>query len=146
MARSHLLAVLCLFLNSGCAMLFKVQLSDVESAPRGRPVSVKVSETTVDFGDVAAIAKGLGRSTGSRGMQGVGKAAEAYQTLFQFGPKTGAPVYNEFYAREIPERLAAECKGGYLTNITSIRESRDYPVIKGQIVRIDAICMQPQGK
>lgn len=142
MARSQLLAVLCLFLNSGCAALYKVQLSDVEST-RGRLVSVKVSETTVDFGEAASIAKGLGRSAGSRGMQNVGKGLETYQTLFQFGPRTGAPVYNEFYAREIPERLAAECKGGYLTNITSIRESREYPVIKGQIVRVDATCIQP---
>ncbi|MDQ3231805.1 MAG: hypothetical protein M3Q07_08300 [Pseudobdellovibrionaceae bacterium] len=146
MARSYLLAALCLFWNSGCAVLYKVQLSDMERSARGRPVSVKVSENTVDFGEVASIAKGLGRSAGSRGMQNVGKAAEAYQTLFQFGPRTGAPVYNEFYAREIPERLAAECKNGYLTNVMSIRESREYPVVKGQIVRIDALCMQPQGK
>lgn len=143
MVRFHLLAVLYLFLNSGCAVLYKVQLSDLEHAPRGKPVSVKVSEMTVDFGEASRLARDLGRSAGSRGMQSLGKAADSYETLFQFGPRTGAPVFNEFYAREVPERLAAECKGGYLTNITSIRESRDYPVIKGQIVRVDATCVQP---
>lgn len=143
MARTQLLAVLCLFLNSGCAALYKVQLSDVEFAPRGRPVSVKVSETTVDFGEAARIAGRLGRSSGSKGLGNLGKGAEAYETLFQFGPRTGAPVFNEFYAREIPDRLASECKGGYLTNVTSIRESREYPVVKGQIVRVDATCVQP---
>src|SRR3712207_1254087 len=119
MTRRQLLALLCLCMNSGCAVLFKVQLSDVESGARGRPVSVRVSENTVDFGDMSAIAKGLGRSAGSRGAQKLGKGFETYQTPFQFGPKTGAPVYNELYARESPERLAAGYKGGYLTNITS---------------------------
>lgn len=143
MVRSHLLAVLCLLANGGCAVLYKVQLSDLEHAPRGKPVSVKVSETTVDFGEAARIAKDLARSSGSRGLGNVGNAASNYESLFQFGPRTGAPVFNEFYARDIPERLAGECKSGYLTNITSIRESRDYPVVKGQIVRIDATCVQP---
>ncbi len=143
MARSQLLAVLCLFLSSGCAVLYKVQLSDIENTPRGKPVSVKVSEMTVDFGEASRLAKELGRSSGSKGMGSLGNAASNYEALFQFGPRTGAPVFNEFYAREVPERLAAECKAGYLTNVTSIRESRDYPVIKGQIVRVDATCVQP---
>jgi hypothetical protein len=130
-------------MNSGCAVLYKVQLSDLEHAPRGKAVSIKVSEMTVDFGDVRRIANRLGKSSASHGMRGVGKAAGSYETLFQFGPRTGAPVFNEFYAREVPERLAAECKNGYLTNVTSLRESRDYPVIKGQIVRVDATCVQP---
>lgn len=146
MVRSSLLAVLCLAMNSGCAVLYRVQLSDVESGARGRPVNVKVSENTVDFGEVAQIAGRLGRSAASRGMQSVGSAADTYQMLFQFGPRTGAPVFNELYARDVPERLAAECKNGYLTNIMSLRESREYPVIKGQIVRVDALCVQPQGK
>lgn len=142
MLRRLFAASAVLFLGTGCAVLYKVQLSDVASE-KGRPISIKVSETTVDFGEIAGIAKGLGRSAGSRGMQGIGRAAETYETLFQFGPRTGAPVFNEFYAREIPERLAAECKNGYISNVTSIREERSYPVIKGQIVRIDAICIQP---
>lgn len=143
MARPKILAVLCLFFNGGCAVLHRVQLSDLENNSKGRPVSVKVSETTFDISEAADIAKRLGRSAGSKGMQNLGNAAETYEALFQFGPRTGAPVYNEFYAREIPERLAAECKNGYLTNVTSLRESRDYPVVKGQIVRIDATCVQP---
>lgn len=143
MTRFHLLASFCLVWNSGCAVLYKVQLSDMEQAPRGKPISVKVSEMTVDFGEAAQVAGRLGSAAGSKGMQSLGRAGSAYETYFQFGPRTGAPVFNEFYAREIPERLTAECKSGYLTNIMSIRESRDYSFIKGQIVRVDATCVQP---
>jgi hypothetical protein len=143
MTRFHLLASFCLVFNSGCAVLYKVQLSDIEHTARGKPVSVKVSEMTVDFGEAARVAGRLGAAAGSRGMQSIGRAGSAYESYFQFGPKTGTPVFNEFYAREIPERLTAECKAGYLTNIISIRESRDYSFIKGQIVRVDATCVQP---
>jgi hypothetical protein len=136
-------ALACLWISSGCAVLHKVQLSDVDAGGRGQPISVKVSETTVDFGEAGRLAKGLGKSAGSRGLQGAGRAAGTYETLFQFGPRTGAPVFNELYARDIPEQLAAQCKTGYLTNVTSIRESREYPVIKGEIIRIDAFCVQP---
>lgn len=141
MKLSHLLAGLSLLLSSGCAVLYKVQLSDVDASGPGKPISIKVSETTVDFNEIGSIAKGIGRNAGSKSARNLGDAAEVYQTLFQFGPRTGAPVYNEFYARDIPERLAAECKSGYLTNVISVRESREYPVVKGQIVRIDATCM-----
>jgi hypothetical protein len=143
MARTHLLAVLCVFFNSACAALYKVQLSDLTNISGGKRVSVKVSEMTVDFGEASRLAKELGQSAGSKGLGSLGNAAGNYEAFFQFGPRTGTPVFNEFYARDVPERLAAECKAGYLTNITSIRESRDYPLIKGQIVRIDASCFQP---
>ncbi len=132
---------LSLLFSSGCAVLYKVQLSDIDAKGKGRPVSVMVSETTVDLKEAAAIAGGIGRSFNSRGASNLGKAMDAYTTLFQWGPRTGAPVYSEFYARQIPERLAAECKTGYLTNVSSIRESREYPLVKGQIVRVDATCM-----
>ena len=143
MLQTILRALLGLLLNSGCAVLYKVQLSDLDYAPRGKPVSIKVSETTVDFGEAARVAGKLGAAAGSRGLQNIGGAAEHYETYFQFGPRTGTPVFNEFYARTVPEQLSGECKGGYLTNVISIRESREYSFIKGQIVRVDATCVQP---
>lgn len=143
MAKSQWLAAVCILLNQSCAALYRAQLSDIEGGVRGRPISIKVSETTVDFREAADIANRLGRASSSKGMGEVGKAADTYTTLFQFGPRTGAPVFNEFYARDIPEKLAAECKNGYLTNVLSLREARNYPVIKGEIVRIDATCVQP---
>jgi len=135
--------LLGLLLNSGCAVLYKVQLSDMEYAPRGKPVSIKVSETTVDFGEAARLAGKLGAAAGSRGLQSVGRGADYYEAYFQFGPRTGTPVFNEFYARTVPELLSAECKSGYLSNITPVRESGEYSFIKGQIVRVDATCVQP---
>ncbi|MCX6132131.1 MAG: hypothetical protein NTX25_24125 [Proteobacteria bacterium] len=131
-------------LVSSCAVLHKVQLSDVESQTiHGKPVSIKVSQTTIDLRETARLAQGIGKQAGSKALSNAGNALETYTMLFQFGPRTGAPVYNEFYARGIPEQLSEECKSGYLSNITSVRETRSYPIVKGEIVRIDAYCFQP---
>ena len=137
------LGFLLLQLN-GCAALYKVQLSDIESGQRkAEPVSIRVSETTVNLQEVAGIARGVGRAANSNALKGAGSAIDTYVALFQYGPRTGTPVYNEVYAREVPELLAAACKNGRLINITSVREARNYPVVKGEIVRVDALCAQP---
>lgn len=141
----HCRAALCLgmaALLDGCAYLHKVQLSEVENiGNRGRKISIKVSETTIDFREAGRIARDMGRFSNSRPVSELGKAVEAYVTLFQWGPKTGAPVFHELYAREVPEALASKCKGGRLANIVSMREAREYPIVKGEIVRIDAVCL-----
>jgi hypothetical protein len=122
----------------GCAVLHRTQLGDVEHVPTGRgtPVSVKVSETTVDFNEVGDIAKSVGPA------KNLGEASHAYTTYFQFGPRTGAPVFNEAYARGVPDMLIEKCSGGRLTDLVSIRETRAYSVIKGEIVRIEAVCVK----
>ncbi len=134
---------LCL-MQTSCAALFKVQLSDVDArTANARPISVKVSETTVDLREAAGLAKDIGKFSGAKNLGKAGNALDTYVTLFQWGPRTGAPVYNEFYARAITESLADLCKTGYLSNITSVREARQYPIVKGEIVRVDASCIQP---
>lgn len=130
---------------SGCAALHRVMLSDVESRAGGRRISVKVSETTVDLGELADTAKFLGKASGEQGLGAAGDIIEYYQLFFQWGPRTGVPVFNEKYARKVPEMLEAKCPGGRVTNIVSVREAREYPIIKGEIVRIDALC-QGGGK
>jgi hypothetical protein len=122
-------------------------LSDVE--PRSKsstPIDLKVSENTVNFEELAAIGKNLGKM---EKLKGVGKAAdvlELYTALFQWGPRTGTPVFNAYYARGVPDLLKAKCPGGRVTNIVSMRESREYPVVKGEVIRIKALCHNGKGK
>src|SRR4051794_34662336 len=87
---------------TSCAALHKTQLGDVEPANRAKHVSVKVSETTLDIREMGELAKFGGHAFKSKGASTLGKRLEAYTTLFQFGPRTGTPVYNEEYARFIP--------------------------------------------
>jgi hypothetical protein len=140
----HVLVLATIFLSLGCAVMHKVQLGDVEAAGSHRttPISIKVSETTVNLREIAGIAKAVGAANKSRGLSGAGRAVEAYTALFQMGPKTGTPVYNEFYAHEIAQMLQQQCPHGRVQNIISLRETRAYPIVKGEIVRIDGECAQ----
>ena len=131
-----------LLLTSGCAVLHKVQLTDVEGNSNGRRISIKVSENTVNIREVADLVRRFGGASRSKTIGSPGNASENYTGLFQFGPRTGTPVFNEFYVRDLAERLQEKCKKGRLANIVSMRESREYPVIKGEIVRIDARCLR----
>ena len=60
--------------------------------------------------------------------------------MFQMGPRTGNPVYNATYARDLHQQLRRTCPRGHITGITAVREARKYPVISGEIVRIVATC------
>lgn len=126
----------------GCAVLHRAQLGDVDgrSGKKGSPISIKVSETTVDFGEAARIAHNLGGS--KSGASALGDVASTYESYFQYGPRTGTPVFNELYARSVPNELAEKCPGGRITDMISIRETRAYPVVKGEIVRVDAVCIK----
>jgi hypothetical protein len=126
----------------GCAALHRTQLADVEPAGKGHHVSVKVSETTLDFAEMARLAKLAGSLMKSGVASRAGEGLDAYTTYFQFGPRTGTPVFNEAYARFVPELLREKCPKGRLVNILSTRETREYPVVKGEIVRIDADCLR----
>lgn len=130
----------------GCAYLHRVQLAEVEPpSAGGRKLSVKVSETTIDFREAGQLAKDIGKFSNSRPLGEAGKIMEMYAMLFQYGPRTGAPVFNETYAREIPEALASRCRHGRIANVVSVREAREYPVVKGEIVRIEALCLGGAG-
>ncbi|MBC7533745.1 MAG: hypothetical protein H7318_19430 [Oligoflexus sp.] len=134
----HLSLVCLLSLSSSCAVLHKVQLSDLSAGKKTTPISIRVSESTVDFGELSTLAGAVGKSNPR--FKGTDDALSTYKALFQFGPRTGTPVFNDAYAHLIPEALAAKCPKGYLSDITSVRETRSYPIIKGEIVRVDALC------
>jgi hypothetical protein len=67
---------------------------------------------------------------------------DALRTLeyFQMGPHTGAGVYSIAYLESLHKTLQDQCPNGSLTGITGIRETRKYPVISGEIIKIKAFC------
>ena len=127
-----------LMLETGCVALHHVQVGEVDARPGNiRMVDIKVSETGINLDDAAAIARGVASS--KRGKEAADEIREII-ALFQFGPKTGNPVYVEDYARFVWEDLWAQCPSGNLTNLFMVRESNNYPVVSGEIVRIRGEC------
>lgn len=128
-------------LFAGCAQLHHVQLSDISNRTNSssrKDIDIKLSETGVNLQEIADIAKAFSRSEkSSKQIQEV----QNIIALFQMGPVTGNPVYVENYWRGLPQMLEAECPSGRITGVTSIRETRKYPVVSGEIVRIKATCL-----
>ena len=146
MARSLLVSVVGMWMAS-CAVLHKVQLAEVdgENVSKGKKISVKVSETTVDFNEAGRMIRNIGVLARSREANDLGRAFEYYAFFFQFGPMTGTQVFHELYARNLPDALATQCRGGRLTDVISVREARSYTIVKGEIVRVDAVCVGGKG-
>ena len=129
------------FTLGGCAILHKVQLSDVDARSEYVmvPFDIKVSETGVDLNDVSNIQRGLFNN--SQEANAIGDAA-AILALFQQGPRTGAPVYSDTYALKLVYALHQQCPDGRVTGLMSVRETRKYPVISGEIVKVNGFCLR----
>jgi hypothetical protein len=98
---------------------------------------MKVSESGFNLDEAGDIAKAMSRSkTANKDVDN----ALAIIGLFQMGPRTGNPVFYDGYARNIVNDLYRECPSGRITNLISIRETRKYPVLSGEIVKITGSC------
>lgn len=129
---------------TSCAVLHHVQVGEINDHQKFnlKPFEVKVSETGVDFEDVGDITKSLSRSKAVK--EQIDNVMAIIQ-LFQQGPRTGVPVFNESYAKNIAKDLYKECPSGRITGVVSIREMRKYPVISGEIIKIKGFCMTPKN-
>ena len=135
------LAPLALFTTLGCAQLHHVQVGDIDNSPGyvRRPFDIKVSESGVNLREAAQIVGAFDRKAG----EGAEKIA-AIIGLFQTGPRTGNAVYVKDYAKNLIEVVYQKCPSGRVTNLNSIRETRKYPVVSGEIVKITGICLTPK--
>lgn len=132
---------------AGCAVLHKVQIGQVDSRDDDAyiPFEILLNETGVAVEEIGTIA----RATQTRAGDDAAGAA-AIISLFQIGPRTGKPVYNERYAEKLIFEIYQRCPTGKVTGLMSIRETRSYPAISGEIVKVTGYCkrprVQPTGK
>lgn len=126
-------------LLSGCAHLHHVQVGQIDNrnALIDVPFEVLMSETGVSTEEIGAIA----RATRTGAGKDAGNVA-AIIGLFQMGPRTGNPVYNERYAEKLVYEIYRKCPSGRVSNLVSIREMRKYPVISGEIVKVTGVCRE----
>jgi hypothetical protein len=137
-------STLCIsaLLTSACAQLHHVQIGDI-SGDEGdlAPFEIMVSETGVNIQEGTQIAKSLTQNQTARDSL---SSAEAIIALFQYGPRTGNLVYSDTYADHLAQEIRSKCSSGKLTGLVSIRETRKYPVISGEIVKIKGFCILPK--
>lgn len=141
MKNTYLILFSC-FLCSSCAVLHNVQIGEIESSTEmvATPFEIKVSEFGIDLNDVKAI------SNAAMSKGDANRSNDALQALqyFQMGPHTGAGVYSIAYVDHMERKIRQQCPSGRITGLMSIRESAQYPVIKGEIVKIKGYCLKNQ--
>ena len=133
-------SILCTLI-SGCAVLHSVQLGDIDSQTvlQGKPFEIKVSELGLSTEDVVAIGQALAKSSGKSDEVGtIGDIIE----LFQMGPRTGNPTFTDKYTDDIRNILLQECPSGRITGLMAVRETAQYPVVSGEIVRVVGHCIK----
>ena len=94
----------------------------------------------VDFSidDKLKIAEALGSDSG--------KEVGDLLGMFQMGPRTGNPVYNERYAEDLLFLIKQKCPNGRVSGLTMTREqSERYPVISGEIVKVTGHCLRKRS-
>jgi hypothetical protein len=134
------LALIALPALTSCATLHHVQYGDVagHNNVASHPIDIKVSEVGVDMDEATAAAKMLTRNEKTR--QSLDDL-NALIGLFQMGPRTGLAVFDDTYARNLFHSIYKECPTGRVTNLAVLRETRKYPVISGEIVRVTGRCL-----
>ncbi len=138
---SHFLVasvVALVFSTVGCAELHHVQLGDIDNrdAEVGIPFEVLMSETGVSTEEINGIARAA-----SRGGHNAVSDIAAIVSLFQMGPRTGNPVYSEHYSEKMVYEIYQKCPTGHISDLMFIRETRKYPVISGEIVKVTGMCL-----
>lgn len=126
----------CAVFFTGCAQLHHAQVGNIDDRSKSTKFEILVSETGVSVEDISNILKATSRNP--RNNDG-GRIADTI-ALFQMGPRTGNPVYNQDYAERLVYMIYEKCPSGKVTGLMSIRETRKYPVISGEIVKVTGYC------
>ena len=129
--------VICLTFSYSCAQLYHVQIGEIDTKAKGKDFTILVSEQGFNIDEAGNIAKALSSKSNSEEVEDLKNLIK----LFQMGPKTGNPVFNENYAENILEKISEHCPSGKITNLVAIREAKKYPVISGEIVKVMGTCL-----
>jgi len=128
--------IFILSLNA-CAVVHHVQVGDIDDRSESERFEIIVSQTGVNLSQATRIASSVTPSKShSKDLRQLSELIK----FFQMGPSTGLGVFNEKYAEQLLELISDVCPNGKISGLTSIREMRKYPVISGEIVKVNGYC------
>lgn len=127
---------------SACAQLHHVAIGDIDNRPGyvKKPFDIKVSETGINLQEASHIGRALMNERQGRDMEKI----MGIVSLFQMGPRTGEPVFVKDYAKDLVQVIYEKCPSGRVTGLMSVRETRKYPVVSGEIVKVTGYCLIPK--
>ena len=139
--KKRLSLVLLPFLLTQCAIMFKYQLGDIDSSGSElAPFEVIVSERGFNLEEAGAVSRSMMQASNNPEAAKQLKMIQDIISLFQFGPRTGNPVFNDDYADMIYQEIDYKCPSGQVTGLAIVRESNKYPIVSGEIVKVTGYC------
>ncbi|MCC6647098.1 MAG: hypothetical protein IT374_16190 [Polyangiaceae bacterium] len=117
----------------GCASLHAYDIGETDQSLPSRPIEIAVDETGISLQQASAAAGALSDN------KAAGRAGTIAE-LLNYGPTTGNSVLDAKYADGVVAALYQQCPSGRITGVVSVRESRTYPILSGEIVKIKARC------
>ena len=117
-----------------------MQIGAIDNTVAGVPINVVITDIGVDAAKVARRMEQIVQFNKKKKNNTVSNAI----SMFQVGPKTGAPVYDEHWGEHLLKELHLKCPSGRLKNVHSRRLSTDYgdTGVTKEIVVVDAICLR----
>lgn len=138
--------LITIFLVIQCAFPHNYRLGDIDNTSSSRKhFKIMVSERGYDFGEGISIAQGgLYLANKTENMESIRdlEYVKLVLDLMTMGPVTGRKVFNSKYADNLTEIIFQHCKSGKFVNLKQIRESAIYPVVSGEIIRIEGDCLE----
>jgi hypothetical protein len=133
-------------LGISCAFPYRYSIGDLDNTSSKRKhFQILVSETGVNFEEAIGIAQvGMYATNRRENTEGI-RNLEYIKILIQLstmGPTTGRKLYNSDYADRLGEVILKNCPSGKVVNLRNIREAARYPVVSGEIVRIEGDCLE----
>ena len=133
------LAVSAIVWASGCAHLHSAKIGERRLPPENATAfESKVNETGFNVQEATAIVKAV---AGSK--SGISKGADTVNKIYEwisFGPKTGNTVLDDKYADNSGKVAQMKCSPNRTVGVVTYRETMKYPVISGEIVKIEGLC------
>jgi hypothetical protein len=134
----YFLLLSCNLLTS-CAYLYHIQIGDIDDRNiiSKQYFEIKTNEFGLNLDETSKIIKIFASKAGRKKADKI----KGIIALTQIGPKTGNPIYNEDYGKNILSLLKQKCPNGIISQLTSIREHRNYIAISGEIIKITGYCL-----
>jgi hypothetical protein len=133
-------------LYSNCAIPHRYTIGDLDAtnAPK-KHFKILVSERGYNFeSGITVVQAGLLSANQSANMEAARdlEFVKILITLSTMGPVTGRKTFNSNYANDLSDIIYQHCRSGKIINLQSIRESAVYPVVSGEIARIEGDCLE----
>ncbi|MCS6839086.1 MAG: hypothetical protein NZ480_09645 [Bdellovibrionaceae bacterium] len=134
-----MMGVMMVTLIQGCAVLHRVQYGEFDQPNNyvTKPFEIRLNQFGFDAARTKQTLDTFREKDEASGLLGL-------IALFQVGPRTGNPIYEEKWGHNILEVLHEKCPSGRFSGLMAARENREFQGVSGEMLTIKGFCLIPK--